>query len=426
MSLARVLNKQYLLLRPSEQEHAGLKKECTEFLLSLRKALAKTRLRTRVFVGGSFAKGTLVKKSTYDIDVFVRMKQLKESRAALEKALALVASSRQLTLKKIHGSRDYFQLHHQEGRVIFEVIPVLDIPRPARAENVTDLSYFHVAYVKKRLKGRMADDVRLAKQFCHAQGVYGAESYIRGFSGYGLECLIINYKTFANLLKALSRVQEPIVLDPAHHYRTAVEARLSLNEAKRQSPIVLVDPTYKERNVLAALSAESFGTFQRAAKQFLTRPSDTSFIEKPFDVHAFVRRAHQKHFEVRRIELHTDRQAGDVAGTKLKKVASYLLERVAPYFSIREHRFDYAGEQHATLFVSYAPKGTIERKGPLIRMKEACAEFKRHHAKTFVKKGRLIAQVTNLKTFEQTLTELTSQHEQMYNMGLTEARIESI
>ncbi len=426
MSLARVLNKHYSLLRPSEQEQAGLKKECGEFLISLRKALAKTRLRTRVFVGGSFAKGTLVKKGGYDIDVFVRIKQIKESSAALEKALMMVADSKQLVLKKIHGSRDYFQLFRHGGRVIFEIIPVLDIPRPVRAENVTDLSYFHVSYIKKRLNRRMADDVRLAKQFCHAQGIYGAESYIRGFSGYGLECLIIQYKTFANFLRGLSRAREPLVLDPAHHYRTAVEARLSLNEAKRQSPIVLVDPTYKERNVLAALSDESFQTFQKAAKKFLAHPADSFFVEKPFDLQAFTSRAHKKHFDVRRIVLYTDRQAGDIAGTKLKKVASYLVEQATPYFSIRAHRFDYAGEQCATLFVAYTPKTTTERRGPLIRMKEACVAFKRHHAKTFVKKGRLIAHVTNTKTFEQTITELTSNHEQMYNMGLTEARVETV
>ena len=52
---------------------------------------------------------------------------------------------------------------------------------------------------------------------------------------------------------------------------------LNLNESKLQSPIVFVDPTFKERNALAALSRETFEKFKKASKVFLRAPSKRYF-----------------------------------------------------------------------------------------------------------------------------------------------------
>ena len=52
---------------------------------------------------------------------------------------------------------------------------------------------------------------------------------------------------------------------------------MDLNSAKLNSPIILVDPTYKQRNALAALSDETFEKFKSACKKFLKNPSLKSF-----------------------------------------------------------------------------------------------------------------------------------------------------
>lgn len=418
MNMLSLLREQRALLRPSFDEEKLLARETSRVLKTLNVELKKAKIEARPFIGGSFAKGTLVKKKNYDIDIFVRLKKIDGSTLVkIERAVQSVSRALKLNMKKIHGSRDYFQLSAPHG--VFEIIPVLAIAKPSHAENVTDLSYFHVAYVKKKLQKNMPDEVRLAKQFCQAQGVYGAESYIRGFSGYGLECLIIHYKSLISMLKAIS-TQDNVLLDPARHYKNIIEARLSLNEAKRQSPLVLVDPTYKERNVLAALSDESFITLRKAARAFLAQPSASFFEEKVFNERVFREKADAQGRKVVALLLNTDRQAGDIAGTKLKKVAFYLLERLSEQFTVHAHYFEYSGAQTARLFISYSTPSTIERRGPLLTMSSACALFKKHHTTAFVRKGRLWAHVRPSLSIEKTIKEISSHHEQMYNMGLTE------
>ena len=47
---------------------------------------------------------------------------------------------------------------------------------------------------------------------------------------------------------------------------------MDLNSSKLNSPIIPIDPTYKQRNVLAALSKETFEMFQKSCKEFLENP----------------------------------------------------------------------------------------------------------------------------------------------------------
>lgn len=425
MSLARILTEQKEVLRPSKEELGALNAKVMRIRSILRTELARARQNAKVFVGGSFAKGTLVKRKTYDVDIFVRFSEINEGTITiLEKCARVVARAESLEFKRVHGSRDYFQLTDCESAT-FEIIPVKEIKKPSHAENVTDLSYFHVAYVAKKARKR-EDDIRLAKQFALAQGVYGAESYIRGFSGYGIECLIIHYKGFLPFLRALMKAKTPLILDPARHFKNAFEITMSLNEAKIHNPIVLVDPTHKERNVLAALSQESFTILQRAAHAFLARPTSKAFEEKVFDLELFVTKAERQHARAVTLTLTTDRQAGDIAGTKLKKSSLYLIEQFKRWFVIKSQHFEYDGEQGAKLHLALVPQGTVEQRGPFISMKKACVQFKKAHKKTFVKSKRLWASISLAITPEQALKELLLNREQLYRMGLVDATLHTL
>ncbi len=423
MSLARILKEQKEVLRPSKEELARLNATVVRIRSILRAELARHKQKAQVFVGGSFAKGTLVKRNAYDVDIFVRFSEINEGTLAfLERCVNLVGKEESLSVKRVHGSRDYFQLTDGENAT-FEVIPVKWVNKPAQAENVTDLSYFHVAYIAKKTRKR-EDDIRLAKQFCLAQGVYGAESYIRGFSGYGVECLIIHYKGFLPFLRALTKAKTPLILDPAHHFKNAFEITLSLNEAKIHNPIVLVDPTYKERNVLAALSQECFEKLQKAARLFLAHPTSKAFEERTFDRVSFATKAQRQNARAVTLILTTDRQAGDIAGTKLKKSSLYLVEQFKRWFAVKSQHFEYDGEHTAMLHLALVPRGTIEQRGPFIRMKEACVQFKKAHKKTFVKSKRLWAKISITMTPEQALKELLCNREQLYRMGLVDATLQ--
>lgn len=64
--------------------------------------------------------------------------------------------------------------------------------------------------MQKENKGQGFDEIKIAKAFCHATGCYGAESYIKGFSGYALELLIYHYKSFQSFVKAMTKVNEKV------------------------------------------------------------------------------------------------------------------------------------------------------------------------------------------------------------------------
>lgn len=391
MNISQILKEERVRAKPDKEELKILKKDADEAVSLLELEIKKQEINADVFIGGSFARGTLLKREDYDIDIFVRFDwRLENISLFLEKIVNKVVEKIKKRAEKLHGSRDYFRIYN--GKAMMEIIPVYKIKKPREARNVTDLSYFHVSYVKRKLRGDLAQEVLLAKQFCHAQKVYGAESYIQGFSGYALECLIIYYKSFEKMLRALIKVVDRIVIDIEKHYKNKQEVLFSLNEGRLQSPIILVDPTGKERNVLAALSRETFVKFQERARAFLKKPSLSFFEVKEKDVEDLKKLARKKKAEFLQIILSTDKQAGDIAGTKMRKFSRYLEFELRRYFNILTREFSYHEGQRADFYIVVQPKKKIAVLGPPKGMKSHVLAFKKKHKKTFEGAGYLHAE----------------------------------
>lgn len=341
-------------------------------------------------IGGSVAKGTVVKKERrQDVDIFVIFKDNKNLEN-LEKTL----NSMNLpgVLKRVHGSRDYFQV--QNSSVIFEIIPVLENTDPNLAENVTDVSLQHVDYVRGKLREypKLADDIRLAKAFCRAQRVYGAESYIKGFSGYSIELLVIYYKGFVKFLEEFSKDVEGIVIDPAKHFKNAKEALREINASKLQGPVVLVDPTYKYRNASAGLGIEAFKRFQKATREFLKSPGQEFFALKSVGITELKKKAEKNDGVFFEIKMKADLQAGDVAGTKMKKFFDFFVaELKRRKQNVLAKEFDYRGSGQESFGYLVVKENTeIEHRGPSLKLKEQVENFKKVHMdKVYEKKGYL-------------------------------------
>ena len=142
------------------------------FLNKVNAELKSNKLNAEAVLGGSLAKDTYLQDT--DVDIFVKFNlayKNKDISQLLEKAL------KKFKPIKVHGSRDYFHIKE------YELVPVLDCKDSSEIMNVTDVSPLHVNWIKKHIKNK-ADEIRLVKQFCKANGVYGAESNINGFSGY--------------------------------------------------------------------------------------------------------------------------------------------------------------------------------------------------------------------------------------------------
>ncbi|MCK4647497.1 nucleotidyltransferase domain-containing protein, partial [Candidatus Pacearchaeota archaeon] len=256
---------------PPKEDLELIQSSLQKFLEKFEKNLKKLKIKPDIFLGGSYAKNTMIRKKDYDIDIFVRYKNGKGISELTKKALKI------FDFKTVHGSRNYFQVGITKN-MLFEIIPVKKIEKPKDAENITDLSYSHVKYIKKRIKTKkMLDEIRLAKVFCYSNDCYGAESYVNGFSGYALELLVYYYGSFLKFVQAMIKSKDKIIIDIEKDYKNKYQIMMDINSSKLKSPIILIDPTYKQRNAAAALSDETFGNFQKVCRNFLKNPSIKAF-----------------------------------------------------------------------------------------------------------------------------------------------------
>lgn len=338
-------------INPSRIEEFVLNKKSTAFIKKLNKFLKGAE----AIIGGSVAKGTWL-KGEHDVDVFVLF--YKDGRLSDLLEDALKKSFR--NIERIKGSRDYFQV--RAYGLNFEIVPALKVKDARDAKNITDVSPMHIDWVKKNL-GKLNNDVRLLKKFCKAQCVYGAESYIKGFSGYVTEILIIYYNGFKNLVKNAVNWRSGMVLD-VEGYKTKIEK-------SKLSPLVVIDPVDSKRNAAAALSEEKFKRFISACKGYLANPGKNFFEVKEINI---------KDLKDKDIVLKVFPLEGrkDIVGAKLLRCLGIIRERLKKEgYSIIES--DWHWNKHALFW--FRVKSTElppykKHYGPLIHMKENVDNFR--------------------------------------------------
>lgn len=391
-----VLKEQLEIVKPSKEDQNRINKTAKDFQKKLREKLKNKNIKADVFIGGSLAKGTLVKKDIYDIDIFIRF-DLKYSDKEISKLLGSVLGN---TAKKVHGSRDYYQIKSED--ILIEIIPVLKITTPLGAMNVTDLSYFHVNYLVKRIKSdkKLADEIRLAKAFAYAQNVYGAESYIHGFSGYALELLIVHYKSFQKFIKEIAKTNitknNKITIDTKGFFKNNKSIIEETNPSKITGPIIIIDPTFSERNAGSSLSHQTLNKFKEACKKFLNNPSK-KFFELQDTESEF-----KKHKEVKILKIRTNKQPGDIAGTKSKKFFKFFYNQLNKEFEIKKSGFDYDDINNlAKFYFIPAPKLDEIKRGPPVTAVHHLTGFKKAHPSAFIKDGFAHIKVKHSLSFEE-------------------------
>ena len=376
-------------ISPSQEELKEYDKIIDNFLEKVKKRIESLKIEANLFVGGSFAKKTVIKKDHYDVDVFIIFDR-KYKAEDISKITKKILNGYE-NLMKIHGSRDYFKIKIREDFFI-EIIPVLKVNKLEEVENTTDLSFSHVRYINKKTKNKkLLDEIRLAKAFCYANGTYGAESYISGFSGYALELLIIHYGSFLSFVRAIAKDKgkDKIIIDIEKSYKNKKDILTDVSGAKLLSPIVLIDPTHKKRNALAALSAETYMRFKKTAGKFIKKPSAEAFEIKKTDLEKVKRGAKKHEFEFSLIESRTDRQEGDIAGSKLLKFYKHLTEEITKFFDIKDKGFNYNKKQATRFYFVVKSKKDILVEGPYLKDKENVKAFERIHKNYFTKKGKI-------------------------------------
>jgi tRNA nucleotidyltransferase (CCA-adding enzyme) len=375
-------------IKPDQEEFS----EADETTAEINALLKKNNIKAECMAGGSYAKGTIL-KNDFDIDLFVRFDYSykgKDISGLLKKALE------PLGLKVIHGSRDYFQLRRKKKQqnLLFEIIPVLKIDDYKQAINVTDMSPLHVGYAKKHFEQKpgLADQVRLAKQFCKSAGIYGAESYINGFSGHVVDMLIIYYGSFEQLLMQAAVWGSRVIIDIENHLKNPME---QLNKAKTQSPLIIVDPVQPDRNAAAAVSREKFDILKNKARGFLHSPSPDFFIVKNIDARAVKAKAKSGKDWLMILKVKPLEGNEDVVGTKVLKCFEHIANNLRKNdFKILESNWEFEPNESLLYFIIKKEKLSekITLYGPPIREKTDAARFRLKHKKVIVKNNRLYAE----------------------------------
>ena len=206
--------------------------------------------------GGSFAKGTWLSESA-DVDIFIRFKESVSSEKFEEISKKIGFES----MKKYHPYVRYSEHPYVEAKIKdtkINVVPCYEV-KLGNWKSSADRSPFHTRHMKKILTSKMKDEVRLLKTFLQSTGIYGAEVAKQGFSGYVSEVLIINFGSFENVIKSISKIKENQVIGKS--------------SKKFDTPIVIMDPIDTNRNLAAAISEENVGKLIMACRVFHVNPS---------------------------------------------------------------------------------------------------------------------------------------------------------
>ncbi len=365
-----------------------LSREVEEFIKKINKLLKKAGLKAECVKGGSTAKGTFL-KGDHDIDLFIKFDQKYKNKNIsnlLEQAL------KKLELERIHGSRDYFQL--EKGEHAYELVPVLNIEHYEEAENITDMSPIHVEHIHEKLeeKPELADEIRLAKQFCKAKKCYGAESYIKGFSGHVLDILTIHYGGFEELLKAVKEWGEKTIIDPEE--KIEGNPLKELNKSKTESPLIIIDPVQPDRNSAAALSKKIYEKFKKEVKNFLKNPSEEDFRIKELTKER-IRKKGEEGEKTIILKAGTLEGKHDVAGAKALKVHEIITQKLEEKgFNLREEGWEYKEQKEEAIYYYTTKDEKLSkyrlRKGPRTEQKNHYKRFLKAHKNEEVieKKGR--------------------------------------
>ena len=375
-------------IKPSNEERQNFQRIQKEVVTRLNQKLKDAE----AILGGSGAKDTWL-TGNHDVDIFILFDYKKFSAKSnqLSKHLEPVIKKAfpQQKLNLIHGSRDYFQFNY--GNYNFEIVPILKLNKSDEAINITDVSPLHSKWVNQAGKN-LKDDIRLAKQFCKANQLYGAESYIGGFSGYILEILTINYGSFEKLLKASQKWKMGDVVDVEKHYPQK-DALFHLNKSKTTSPLVIIDPVDKNRNAAAALIKEVFVKFKHLAKLYLAKPNEMFFQEEEINPETITKKAGKNPFIFLRATPVKGKR--DVIGVKIIKTFNHLKKELEP-FQLKEAKWIWKGEGDA-IFYFITKKDKLSafeiRQGPPLKMKEFVKEFKKKNKNSYEKNGRIFTKV---------------------------------
>jgi len=381
----KVLNETLKQITPKKSEEKKLYNIVKKTLKTAEKEAKKHN--ARVILAGSATRNTWL-PGKMEFDVFVLFPTSVEEKKMEQTGLKIGNN----IIKKLNGRYkiEYAQHPYVSGearKIGIEVVPCYEIKTTEALKSAVDRTPFHVRYLEENLPKELSKDVRFLKKFCTVNGIYGADSKTLGFSGYVCELLIIRYRSFLNTLKSSLKWEPSEIIDIEKFYLESEYPKV--RKSFRGEIVILIDPTDKKRNTAAAVSAENFYKFKKAAKEFLENPSADLFSDKeykPITENELVTKQLKRRTELILVKFKPPKVVPDILWPQMRRFADRLesiLEEMKYEFKVfRKDIYTNEKDLAAVLLemeVSKLP--TIQKRiGPSI--------FSPKNAKVFIDKYR--------------------------------------
>ena len=258
-----VLKKAKEIAMPNYRQRKKVDKIAGQVFSLVNNEAEKQKSVVSVHFGGSYAKETWTSEKI-DIDIFVKFKT-----ATTEKNFEKIGRKIGFdSLKKFKPYVRYSEHPFVEANIDgvgVNVVPCYDVKK-GMWKSAADRSTFHTEFMSKKLSGQMKDDIRILKYFLNINKMYGAEIAKQGFSGYVCEVLVYYLGSFENVLKKMTKLQK--------------NEMIGESPRKFESPMIIIDPIDRNRNLGAAISMDNVTNFILVARNFLKKNSISYFKEK--------------------------------------------------------------------------------------------------------------------------------------------------
>ena len=258
-----ILKKAKEIAIPNDKQRKKVDKIANQVFSLVSNEAEKQKSVVSVHFGGSYAKETWT-RGKIDIDIFVKFKKTTTEKN-FEKIGRKIGFD---SLKKFKPYVRYSEHPFVEANIDdvgVNVVPCYDVKK-GEWKSAADRATFHTEFMSEKLTGLMKDDIRVLKCFLEKNSMYGAEIAKQGFSGYVCEVLVYYLGSFEKVLKKIAKLQN--------------NEMIGESPRKFESPMVLIDPIDRNRNLGAAISIENVTNFILIARNFLKKNSVSYFKEK--------------------------------------------------------------------------------------------------------------------------------------------------
>ena len=357
-------------IKPTEQDQREIDEMSDRLVGFLEDTCQKENINAKITVVGSVAKHTALKGKS-DIDIFmafpldVSMDTLKETGLYLA-----------------HKCNDNFEgdaAHHFASHPYvtsdidgFEVdfVPCYEIEDGSQLKSAVDRTILHTRYVKANL--RDTDEVLLLKRFMDMTGTYGSEFKVGGFAGYLCELLIIKYGSFEETLKQAAQWKFGHTID-LEGYGTADQF---------DDPLIVIDPTDKNRNVGAALTLTKFAEFIQSARNYLNSDNKEQYfypLSRSIDKEEILNEFEKRGSDLIAIKFHIPDMPMDTLYPQLRMTANSLVEKLEnAEFNVFKYDI-WSDEEDICVFLIEMASSRLNNVrvnvGPKVFLDRACENF---------------------------------------------------